>query len=87
LNDAIAVIHSVTAFDLHFPKDVLTASFMNGILALEFTLKGVDGRTITNSKWPGVSVDGPRYMCGAFTYEMPRENAESAIAVVLKNHI
>jgi hypothetical protein len=66
---------------------VLKANFANGVLAVEFTLKGVEGKTIANSKWPGVSVDGPRYMWGPFTYEMPRENAEAAIDVALKNRI
>lgn len=87
LSDAIEVIQSVVAFDLKFPKNVLKANFTNGILVLEFTLKGVEGRTIASSKWPGVSVEGPRYMWGPFTYAIPRENAEAAIGIALKNCI
>jgi hypothetical protein len=87
LNDAMTVIESVEAFDLSFPKDVLKAKYQSGVLALEFSLKGIDGKIIANSKWPFVGVSGPRYMLGPFTYEVPRENAEAAIRVALSNCI
>jgi hypothetical protein len=87
LKEAMMVIENVSAFDLSFPKDVLRATFQNGVRRLEFTLRGVDGKAIATSRWSGVGVNGPRYMSGAFTYEIPRENAEAAIGVALKNCI
>lgn len=62
LSAALAVVEKVVAFDLDFPKNVLKARLCDGILTLEFTLVGIDGRVIGASKWPGVGVDGPRYM-------------------------
>jgi hypothetical protein len=85
LNGALAVVEKVVAFDLDFPRDALKAKLCNGLLTLEFTLGGIDGRAISVSKWPGVSVDGPRYMCGAFTYLVPKQNADIAIGVASKN--
>ncbi len=85
LSAALAVVEKVVAFDLDFPKDVLKAKLCDGILTLKFTLVGIDGRVIVASKWPGVGVDGPRYMCGTFTYLVPKANAEIAIAVASKN--
>jgi hypothetical protein len=85
LNGALAVIQGVVAFDQSFPKDVLKARCSDGILTLEFTLRGVDGKSITASKWSGVGVDGPRYMWGPFTYGVPKENVEIAISVASKN--
>jgi hypothetical protein len=85
LNDAVANIQSVIAFDPSFSKDTLSTKYSEGILTLEFTLRGIDGRSITASKWPGVGVDGPRYMCGAFTYVVPKENAEIALSIASKN--
>ena len=87
IKDAMKVIAGVDAFDLHFSKDVLQFGSLNGAPVLQFALRGVDGRTIASAKWPGVSVDGPRYMCSGFTYEVPRENAEKSIAIALKNCI
>jgi hypothetical protein len=87
LNSASGVISSVEAFDRKFPKDALKATLRNEVLEVEFTLHGIDGKTIANSERCGVGVDGPRYMWGPFTYEMPRQNAEAAIGVVLNNHI
>ena len=87
LDDAIAVLKSVEAFDLNFPKDVLKAKLEDGVLIVEFMLKGIDGKAIATSKWSGVSVDGPRSMWGPFTYEIPRQNAEAAIDIALRNCI
>ncbi len=87
LNGALAAVESVIAFDLSFPKDVLKAKLCDGILTLEFTLTGIDGKVINASKWHGVGVDGPRYMWGPFTYIVPKENAEIAIGVASKNHV
>jgi hypothetical protein len=85
LSTALAAVERVVAFDLDFPKDALKASLHNEKLTLEFTLKGIDGKVISSSKWPGVGVDGPRYMLGPFTYLVPKENAEIAIGVASKN--
>jgi len=87
LNGALAVIEKVVAFDLDFPKDALKAKCCNGILILEFTLRGLDGKVISASKWPGVGVDGPRYMWGPFTYVLPKQNAEIAIGVASRNRV
>lgn len=87
LNGAVEQIKSVAAFDLVFPPESLKASLCNGTLTLEFTLRNVDGGTITKSKWSGVGVDGPRYMSGPFTYEVPKDNAEIAIAIAAKNSV
>jgi len=87
LSGALAVIEKVVAFDLDFPKDALKAKLSNGTLSLEFTLEGISGKVISNSKWPGVGVDGPRYMLAPFTYLVPRQNAEIAIGVASKNCI
>jgi len=85
LSAALAVVEKVVAFDLDFPKDVLKAKLCDGILTLQFALGGIDGRVISASKWPGVGVDGPRYMCGAFTYLVPKQNAEIVIGVASRN--
>jgi hypothetical protein len=85
LSDALAVVEKVVAFDRDFPKDALKAKLSNGKLTLEFTLIGIDGKVISASKWPGVGVDGPRYMWGPFTYLVPKQNAETAIGVASKN--
>jgi hypothetical protein len=82
---ALAVIEKVVAFDLDFPKDALKAKLCNGTLTLEFTLIGIDGKVISASKWPGVGVDGPRYMWGSFTYLVPKQNAEIAIGIASRN--
>jgi hypothetical protein len=85
LNGALTVVEQVIAFDRSFGKDALKAKLCNGILTLEFALSGINGKVIAASKWPGVGVDGPRYMWGPFTYIMP--NAEIAIGVASKNHV
>lgn len=87
INDALKVVQSVTAFDKEFPKNILTAKSVDGMTVLEFMLQGIDGTAMTMSRFCGVGVDGPRYMWGAFTYSLPRENAEAAIRVALKNCI
>ena len=83
--DAINVVENVAAFDLTFPKDVLELRHLNGERVLEYALSGVDGKVISSSKWSGVGVNGPRSMWGPFTHEIPRENAEAAIGVALRN--
>jgi hypothetical protein len=87
LNRALTVIERVVAFDQSFPKDALKATYRDGALTLEFTLRGIDGKTIAISKWSGVGVDGPRYILGSLTYAVPRENAEIAIGVASRNCI
>jgi hypothetical protein len=87
LNGALAVIEKVVAFDQNFPKEALRAKCRDGMLTLEFTLRGIDGKVISASKWPGVGVDGPQYMCGPFTYVVPKRNAEIAIGIASKNSV
>ena len=87
LNGALAVVEKVVAFDLDFPRDALKATLSDGVLALEFTLRGIDEKVINASKWPGVGVDGPRYICGPLTYLIPQHNAEIAIGVASKNYL
>jgi hypothetical protein len=87
LNGALAVIEGVEAFDLSFPKDALQARCSNGVLTLEFCLRGVDGKTVTASEWSGVGVAGPRYMWSVFTYAIPKNNADAAIAIAQRNPI
>jgi hypothetical protein len=45
------------------------------------------GKTVSSAKWAGVGVDGPRFMWSAFSYELPKENADAAISVALKNNL
>ncbi|WP_271570911.1 hypothetical protein [Bradyrhizobium sp. CCBAU 11386] len=85
LNSALDAVEGVVAFDRRLPKDALKASVLNNVLKVEFALPDVDGKTIAASRWSGVTVNGPRYMWGAFTYEIPRENAERAIGVSMRN--
>lgn len=87
LEDAMDTIQSVSAFDLTFPRNALSLKMIDDNLALEFSLDDVNGTTIASAKWPGVGVDGPRYMWSAFSYTMPRQNAEAAIRIALKNSI
>jgi hypothetical protein len=87
LNNAMTAIKAVSGFDHSFPKDALKAKIANGALTLQFALPGIDGDTISSSKWSGVGVEGPRYMWGPFTYEIPKKNIEAAIKLVLKNPI
>lgn len=87
LSSALAVIAKVVSFDLDFPKEALKARLCNGTLVLDFTLRGIDGKVISASKWHGVGVDGPRYMWGPFTYLVPKVNAEIAISVASKNSL
>ena len=85
LANAYGVVDEVTAFDLRFPKTALKPSYDGRKLTLEFTLKGVDDSTVTRSKWCGVGVDGPRYMVGALSYVLPRDEAEIAMRVAVRN--
>jgi hypothetical protein len=87
LKKALDDVEEVIAFDRIFPKNALKASVMDNVLNVEFALQDVDGKTIANSRWSGVTVSGPRYMWGAFSYEVPKENAEPAIGVSMRNPI
>jgi hypothetical protein len=83
--DAVKLVESVAAFDLTFPKDSLTLKSVNGGVALEFALKGVNGSVIAASKHSIIGVDGPRFIMGAMSYKIPKENAKAAINVALMN--
>jgi hypothetical protein len=87
LTEAVDVVEAVAAFDQRLPKKALSARLSDGELKVEFILSGIDGKAMAASRWSAVSVDGPRYMLGAFTYEMPRENVEAAISISLRNPI
>lgn len=87
LSSALVTVRKVVAFDLDFPKETLKATLCNGVLFLEFTLKGIDGKVISNSEWHGVSVEGPRYMLAPFTYLVPKQNAQVAIGIASRNHL
>ena len=87
LNDAVKVVTAVCGFDRNFAKDALKAKVENETLKLEFALPGINGEAIAASKWSAVGVEGPRYMWGPFTYEIPKKNIEAAIKLVLKNPI
>jgi hypothetical protein len=56
-----------------------------GNFTLEFALNGVNGSVIAVSKHSIIGVDGPGFIMGAMSYTMPKENAEAAINVALKN--
>ena len=87
LSAALKQITSVVAFDRRFPPEVLRASLQKGTLILEFTLRDIDGAQVKISKWPGVGVDGPRYMWGPFSYTVPTQNAEISIGIASRNRI
>ncbi len=86
-SDALPSVETVHAFGLTFPANSVTLSQQNGAPVLEFRLPGVDGNTIASARWPGITVDGPRYMLSAFSYEMPVENAVRAIRIAMRNPI
>jgi hypothetical protein len=87
LSAALKQTTSVVAFDRRFPPEVLRASLQKGTLILEFTLRDIDGAQVKISKWPGVGVDGPRYMWGPFSYTVPTQNAEISIGIASRNRI
>jgi hypothetical protein len=87
LSDALKQITSVVAFDGRFPSEVLRASLHKGMLILELTLRDIDGAKIKISKWPGGTVDGPRYMWGPFSFTVPTENAEITIGIAARNPV
>jgi hypothetical protein len=85
--DAIDAVDQVCGFGLTFPKSALSLRTKNGATALDYRLPGVDGVTIVNARWPGVGVEGPRYIWNGFQFEMPREKAIASVKVVLRNPI
>ena len=87
LAGAYEVVDRIVAFDLRFPKSALKPKYEGRKLILEFTLDGVDGRTIARSDWCGVGVDGPRYMVGTLSYALPKEGVEAAASIAAKNPI
>lgn len=87
LKDALDAVEGVVAFDRELPKEALTASISDNILRVGILLPDIDGSTMAASRWSGVGVDGPRYILGAFTYEIPRENVVAAIGISIKNPV
>ncbi|WP_316186926.1 MULTISPECIES: hypothetical protein [unclassified Bradyrhizobium] len=87
LDTAVKDIASVEAFGLVFPSSALNVRFKDNVLALEYSLKGVDSLIVETSRQRLVGVDGPRYILNTFSYLMPEQNAKIAIDLAAKNPV
>ena len=77
----------VAALGLNLPREAIALKNVSGLPALEFTLRGLDPKTVAAVKWFGTSVEGPRYMLNGFDFDLPRQNAEVTMSIALKNCI
>lgn len=86
--EAITAISApITALGLNLPREAIELKKVRGSPALEITLRGFDPKTVAAANWLGTRVEGPRYMLSGFYFDLPKQNAQAAMTIALKNCI